>query len=54
MTEEKVINCQWCRGKTLPFHKLNVHMYGNYRFICEKCYKELEEQQSLFDNMFKE
>lgn len=48
---DKIV-CQWCKGNTLPFHKVNVYMYGNHRFICENCYKELEEQQSLFDSIF--
>ena len=48
------IKCQWCKGMQTPFHKINVYMYGNHRFICEKCYKELEQQQLLFDNYFKE
>lgn len=55
MPEEAItLICQWCGGNTLPFHKLNVHMYGNHRFICETCYKELEEQQSLYNKMFSE
>lgn len=42
--------CAWCGGSTLPFHQLNVQMYGNHRFICDNCYKELEDHQKLYDN----
>ena len=53
MIKEEKVKCQWCGGNKLPFHKLNIHMYGNHRFICENCYIMLETQQSLYDNEFK-
>jgi len=43
------LHCQWCGSSKAPFHKLNVYMYGNERFICEDCYNELEIQQKMFD-----
>jgi len=43
------IDCHWCNGTQLPFHKLNIDMYGDNCFLCDKCYQELEKQQRLFE-----
>ena len=45
------IKCSWCGGTETPFHLINVYVCGNKRFICEKCYKQLEEHQRLYDNI---
>ena len=47
--EKKMIDCEWCGGNELPFHKLREK-----GFICEDCYKGLERDQKIFELQFKD
>jgi len=37
------LKCEWCGGIETPFTKLNIENYGENKFICQKCYQEIEQ-----------
>jgi len=43
------LKCEWCGGIEAPFTKLNIETYGENKFICQKCYRELEREQKAFE-----
>ena len=42
------LTCEWCGEKEAPFIKLRE----GEGFICNKCYKELEQEQREYDNLW--
>jgi len=49
MSEKKNLSCHWCGGSDTPFIKMNIENYGENKFLCNKCYRELEREQQQFE-----
>lgn len=37
------LKCHWCESSEAPFTKLNIETYGDNKFICRSCYKNLDK-----------